>query len=50
MFAVVAIAPNGGEMIASVHDTEAEAAAEVERQAELRGGVWSFVVRKVVVD
>ncbi len=45
-YAVVAIAPGGTTMVASVHATEAEADAEVERQIERRPQ-WSFAVELV---
>lgn len=47
MFAVYAISPKGTEMVASVHATETEADAERATQAERRGDLWWFVVRKV---
>lgn len=50
MYAVVAITPKGSEMIASVHETEAEARAELLRQEGRLGDLWSFVVRAVVRD
>lgn len=45
-YAVVATAPGGTSMVASVHASELEAGAEAERQAKRRPQ-WSFTIEIV---